>query len=106
MTGACSRCGSPLADAFTMRRILPLLFVALVALGRAQSFDVLIRGGKLLDGTGSPWRYADVGVTGDRIVAVGIISADATAKKIIDARGLYVAPGYIDPHSHASEALI
>lgn len=89
-----------------MKRIF-LLFVfgALAALGRAQSFDVLIRGGKLVDGTGSPWRYADVGITGNRIVAVGNLP-DATAKKIIEAKGLYVAPGYIDPHSHASEALV
>ncbi len=81
------------------------LFAATSAGARAQTFDVLIRGGKLLDGTGSPWRYADVGIKGDRIVAVGKIPANAAAKKTIDAHGLYVAPGYIDPHSHASEAL-
>jgi len=84
---------------------------ALVVLGSsawavgAQNFDLLIRGGKLIDGSGSPWRYADVGVVGDRIVVVGDIPADATARSIVDARGLYVSPGYIDPHSHASEAL-
>src|SRR5471032_3317382 len=87
---------------------IQLLATALALTGlavHAQTYDTIIRGGKLLDGTGSPWRYADVGITGDRIVAVGKIAADATAKKTIDARGLYVAPGYIDPHSHASEAL-
>lgn len=73
---------------------------------RAQTYDVVIRGGKLLDGSGAPWRYGDVAVKGDRIVAVGRIPADATAKKTIDAKGLYVAPGYIDPHSHATDALI
>jgi N-acyl-D-amino-acid deacylase len=81
--------------------------LALPVLGaRAQTYDLVIRGGKLLDGTGSPWRYADVAINADRIVAVGRIPADAVAKKTIDARGLYVAPGYIDPHSHAVDALI
>ncbi len=79
--------------------------VGLTAMG-AENYDVLIRGGKVLDGSGTPWRYADVAVTGDRIVAVGHTADDATAKTVVDARGLYVAPGYIDPHSHASEALI
>jgi len=91
-----------------MKRIFPLLLVlgGMVSLGRAETFDVLIRGGKLLDGTGSPWRYADVGINGNRITAVGVIPADVTAKKNVDATGCYVSPGYIDPHSHASEALV
>ena len=91
-----------------MKRVLPPLFVfgALLALSaRADTYDLIIRGGKLLDGTGSPWRYADVAITGNRIVTVGHVPADATAKRTVDAKGLYVAPGYIDPHSHAAEAL-
>jgi N-acyl-D-amino-acid deacylase len=80
------------------------LLAAIAARG-AETYDILIRGGKLLDGTGAPWRYADVAVKGDRIVAVGTVAADATAKTVVDAKGLYVAPGYIDPHSHASDAL-
>lgn len=89
-----------------LTRVAVLLFVLGMCLGaRAQTYDVLVRGGRLLDGSGAPWRYADVGITGDRIVAVGRISAKATAKTVIEAKGVYVAPGYIDPHSHAGEVL-
>jgi len=71
----------------------------------AQQYDVLIRGGRVIDGTGSPWRYADVAVKGDRIVEVGHLPADATAARVIDARGKYVTPGFIDPHSHAAPGI-
>jgi N-acyl-D-amino-acid deacylase len=73
--------------------------------GAVQDFDVLIRGGRVLDGTGVPWRYADVAIRGDRIVEVGRIQASAPAGLVIDARGRYVAPGFIDPHSHAAGGL-
>jgi N-acyl-D-aspartate/D-glutamate deacylase len=80
--------------------------VALAAspLAAQQSFDVLIRGGRVLDGTGNPWYYADLGVTGDRIVAVGTL-ANARAATVIDATGLVVSPGFIDAHSHSGGAL-
>lgn len=71
---------------------------------RAQLYDVLIRGGRLLDGTGTPWIYADVGIVGERIVAVGKLSS-ANGKQVVDATGLYVAPGFIDGHSHAGPNL-
>lgn len=70
-----------------------------------QTFDVVIRGGRLLDGTGNPWYYADVGIRGDRIAAVGDL-AGATARRTIDATGLYVAPGFIDAHTHAGGGLL
>jgi len=85
------------------------LLLGLVALAvpvSAQTYDVLIRGGRVLDGTGTPWRQADIAIAGDRIVEVGTIPAAASARREIDARGLYVAPGFIDSHSHSSEALI
>lgn len=69
-----------------------------------QIFDVLLRDGMLLDGSGNAWVRGDVGIRGDRIIAVGKLR-DATATTIIDARGLYVAPGFIDTHSHAGPAL-
>jgi N-acyl-D-amino-acid deacylase len=69
-----------------------------------QPYDLLIKGGRLLDGSGNPWYYADVAVRGDRIVAVGDL-AGAQARRVIDARGLYVAPGFIDDHSHAGPGL-
>lgn len=65
-------------------------------------FDVLIVGGKVLDGTGNPWFYADVGIRDGKIVAVGRLEG-ARATRVIDARGLFVAPGFIDLHSHADD---
>lgn len=70
----------------------------------AEPFDLLIRNGRVLDGSGNPWIKSDVAVTGDRIVAIGDLS-EATADRVIDASGLYVAPGFIDTHSHAASGL-
>lgn len=71
----------------------------------AQSrFDVLLRGGQVLDGSGGPARRADVGVTGDRITAVGDLAA-ATAATVLDVTGRFVTPGFIDVHSHAGPGL-
>ncbi len=67
-------------------------------------FDILIKNGKILDGTGNPWYYADIGINGDRIVWIGK-SDNLTADEVIDATGLYVSPGFIDVHSHASSGL-
>ena len=82
--------------------LLGLLLTATPAV--AQDYDVLIRNGRVLDGTGNPWFYADVAIRGDRIAAVGDLG-DATARRVIDATGLYVTPGFIDTHSHAGGGL-
>jgi dihydroorotase/N-acyl-D-amino-acid deacylase len=66
----------------------------------AQSFDLILRGGRVIDGTGNPWVSADIGVRGDRIARIGDLT-DAVARRDIDATGLVVAPGFIDPHTHA-----
>ncbi|HKB02915.1 MAG TPA: D-aminoacylase [Gemmataceae bacterium] len=67
-------------------------------------YDVVIRHGKLVDGTGNPWVYADVAVRGDKVVAVGRVTG--TGKREIDAKGLVVAPGFIDMHSHSDAVLL
>lgn len=87
-----------------MRPML-LAVVALLAAtspASAQHYDVLIRGGTVYDGSEAPGRKADVAIKGDRIVAVGTIPASARATTTVDATGRIVAPGFIDPHSHAS----
>ena len=74
--------------------------------GHAQGgpFDVLIRGGQVIDGSGAAAVRADVGITGDRIRAIGDL-AGATATTTIEAAGRFVTPGFIDVHSHAGGGL-
>lgn len=71
----------------------------------SQSFDILIKNGRVLDGTGSPWYSAEIGIRGDRIVAIGKLSS-ATGKKTIDAAGKIVAPGFIDTLGQSEMALL
>lgn len=81
---------------------LAALLVSLISciLLAQESYDVVIRGGRVVDGTGNPWILADVGIRGDRIVRIADLSG-APARTTIEARGLVVAPGFIDPHTHA-----
>lgn len=71
----------------------------------AAPFDLLIRGGRIVDGTGSPWFRGDVAVRGDRIAAVGLLRG-AQARDTIDATGLVVAPGFIDMLGHSEYPLL
>ncbi|MDX2029224.1 MAG: prolyl oligopeptidase family serine peptidase [Blastocatellia bacterium] len=73
---------------------------------RVVQVDTLIRGGSVLDGTGSEAVRADLGIAGDRIVFLGdAVKAGVQAARTIEAAGLIVAPGFIDPHTHADEEL-
>ncbi len=72
---------------------------------RAEShFDLVIRGGLILDGTGGPAWSADLGLVGDSIAAIGSIDAEQS-RRVIDASGLHVAPGFIDIHSHSDDII-
>ncbi len=74
----------------------------------AGPYDVVIEGGRVVDGTGSPWYYGDVAIKGDRIARItpaGLL-ARASAARHIDARGLVVAPGFIDIQAQSGEALL
>jgi dihydroorotase/N-acyl-D-amino-acid deacylase len=95
-----------------MKRVLMVAFVLLVTVGLASwtaqpsapTYDLIIRGGHVLDGAGNPWVVADVAVTSDTIVAIGPALA-AKGKREIDARGLVVSPGFIDIHTHARRGI-
>ena len=74
--------------------------LTIAALCGAQTADVLIRGGTVVDGSGGAPVIADVLVTGDRVTFAGRSDRPLKAQREIDARGLVVAPGFIDPHTH------
>lgn len=93
-----------------MRRAVRVLAapLLLLPLGAGQdrvpalrTIDLVITNGQVIDGTGTPARVAEVGVDGDRIVYVGQRPRGITARRSIDARGLTVTPGFIDPHTHS-----
>jgi N-acyl-D-amino-acid deacylase len=101
------------------RRTLGLVVVAAVAVlgtlavirmrpssAQAQAYDVIVRNGQIIDGTGSPARPGDVAVKDGQIALVGTVPADATAARVIDASGLAVAPGFIDSHTHSDMPLL
>lgn len=65
-----------------------------------MKFDLIIKNGKIVDGTGAPWFYGDIGINGDEIAKIGSLSgADAT--RVIDAKGEIVSPGFVDMHVHS-----
>src|SRR3954464_11630423 len=73
--------------------------------GQQGGYDIVIAGAKVIDGSGAPWFYADIGIKGDSITAVGQLR-DASAALRIDARGMVVAPGFIDIHSHGRRGIM
>jgi N-acyl-D-amino-acid deacylase len=81
-----------------------LSLATLVAPAAAQEFDLLIRGGTVVDGTGEPRYSADIAVQGDRIALVSRVAIEpGRARLVMDARGRIVAPGFIDSHAHVEE---
>jgi N-acyl-D-amino-acid deacylase len=97
-----------------VRRLVPALAIILgftplhAATARQPAgvqprFEIVIARARVYDGTGNPWFYADIGIRGDRIAAIGNLSG-AQAARTIDGRGKIVTPGFIDLHSHADDA--
>ena len=89
-------------SAFNRWLVLAAALLSASVAAQPPPYDLLIRSGRVLDGTGNPWFPADIAVRGGRIVAVGSL-AGAQAARIIDATGKYVSPGFIDIHSHADD---
>ena len=71
----------------------------------APRYDIVIQGGRIVDGTGNPWYMGDIGIVKDRIVAIGKIPAGA-ARRVIDAKGMVVSPGFIDMLGQSETALL
>jgi N-acyl-D-amino-acid deacylase len=92
-----------------LRSVLAAVVIAVAGTiwlhSQEPAFDLIIRGGHIVDGTGNPWFSGDVGITGDRIAAVGQL-ASGKARREIDVRGLVVAPGFIDMHTHSDQPLL
>ncbi len=89
-----------------MRKLIFILLLFLSVTTMAQQYDVLIRNGRIADGSGNPWFAGDVGIMGDRITFIGRAPQSATAKCVIDARGLVVAPGFIDMLGQSEEYVL
>src|SRR5438105_3904662 len=88
-----------------MVRNLLLSAIACCAALRGQDrYDIVISGARVIDGSGTPWFYADIGIRGDIIAAVGPLGAAPAAVRI-DARNMVVAPGFIDIHSHGRRGI-
>ena len=82
-----------------------MLTTTWMACSTAVEYDVVIRNGTIYDGSGEPPVTADVAIQGDVIAAIGSVP-DSAAKALIDAKGLAVAPGFINMMSHSQESLI
>ncbi|MBI4529816.1 MAG: D-aminoacylase [Deltaproteobacteria bacterium] len=95
--------------AFFSRIVFPAVLVFLVPVvafsAWAANYDIVIRNGRLIDGSGNPWLYADVGIKNGKIVKIGKIDPKS-AKRSIDAKGMAVAPGFIDLHTHTDMPIL
>jgi len=95
-----TKCG---LKVFCLLPVIMLLF-AVCQKRDVETFDMLIKGGKIVDGTGNPSFHGDIGIKGDAIAAIGDLT-EQTAEKIIDAKGLVISPGFIDNHTHCDVGL-
>ncbi len=86
--------------------LLILCIAAPTPAAEPPMYDLVLRGGQIVDGTGNPWSLGDIAVRGDRIVSVGSRIPAGVGRREIDARGFVVAPGFIDMHSHSDLLLL
>lgn len=84
--------------------LAPFVILTVLVAATEPEHDLVIRGGRIVDGSGNPWFSADLAVDGERIVLVG--SVTGKGRRELDASGLVVAPGFIDIHSHSDELLL
>lgn len=87
-----------------MRHLATILIFSILSLSALSQYDILILNGKIIDGTGNSWFYGDVAVKDEKIVYVGKTN-NVTATKVINAKGLIVAPGFIDVHAHIESGI-
>src|SRR5580700_1680410 len=80
------------------------LFLLVPLWAQNAKYDLVIVGGRIVDGSGNPWYYGDVGIRGDSVVAIGKLNP-ADASRRLDAKGMVVAPGFIDVHTHARRGI-
>ncbi|MBK7929789.1 MAG: D-aminoacylase [Bryobacterales bacterium] len=107
LTSATKRTPAP---HLTRRLAIPAGLFALVSILAAaplaaQDFDLILRGGRIVDGTGNPWFRGDVAIRNGSIAAIGDLKSK-TATRVIEAAGLVVAPGFIDIHNHSDDTLL
>ena len=70
-----------------------------------EEFDIVIHGGRVIDGTGNPWFYGDVAIKDGKIASIGKINPEM-GKRAISAKGYVVTPGYIDMHTHSDQPIV